>query len=172
MAQSSSPKLQTIDALAGLVPGLQAEGKTVVTTNGVYDILHVGHIRLLQQAKAQGDVLILLLNSDRSTRELKGPKRPIVPETERAEVVAALASVDYVAIFDELRPDAHLKRLKPNIHVKGGDYTPEQIQPGERAAVEGGGGKIVIIPMVQGRSVSNLVDKILATQPKKEQAEK
>jgi|SRR3989338_6863645 len=168
MAQSSSPKLQTIDALAGLVSGLQAKGKTVVTTNGVYDILHVGHVRLLQQAKALGDILIVLLNSDRSTRELKGPKRPIVPEAERAEVVAALGSVGYVAIFDELRPDDHLIRLKPNIHVKGGDYTPEQIQLGERAAVENGGGKIVIISMVKGRSVSNLVDKILATQPRRE----
>ncbi len=162
-------KVKTLDELVALVASLKADGKTVVTTNGVYDILHVGHVRLLQQAKALGDVLIVLLNSDRSTRELKGSQRPIVPEAERAEVVAALGCVDYVAIFNELRPDALLAYLKPNIHVKGGDYTPAQIQPGERAAVEGAGGKIVITPMVKGRSVSNLVEKILKSAPRKDQ---
>lgn len=160
-------KIKTVETLVATVAQLKAAGKTVVTTNGVYDILHVGHVRLLAQAKVLGDVLVVLLNSDRSTRELKGPKRPLVPEAERAEVLAALGCVDFVAIFDELRPDAHLSRLAPQIHVKGGDYTPAQIQPGERAAVEGAGGKIVVLPMVQGKSVSKLVDKIISTTPRK-----
>lgn len=168
MSLAASPKMKTVAQLAPMVAELKDAGKSVVTTNGVYDILHVGHVRLLQQAKALGDVLVVLLNSDRSTRELKGPKRPIVPESERAEVVAALGCVDYVAIFDELRPDAHLARLQPNIHVKGGDYTPAQIQPGERAAVEDAGGKIVVLPMTEGKSVSNLVEKILDTQQRRE----
>ena len=163
----AAEKRQTIDQLAKVVADLKRAGKTVVTTNGVYDVLHVGHVRLLQQAKNLGDTLVVLLNSDRSTRELKGEKRPIVPEDERAEMVAALGCVDYVAIFDDLRPDAALGKLAPQVHVKGGDYTPAQIQPGERATIEGGGGKVVVLPLTPGRSVSDLVEKILATAPRK-----
>jgi rfaE bifunctional protein nucleotidyltransferase chain/domain len=130
----------------------------IVFTNGCFDLLHVGHLRLLERAKSLGDTLIVGLNSDRSVRELKGPERPIIPEAERAEMLAGLAAVDYVVIFDELTPLNLIKAIMPNVLVKGGDWTPETIVG--RAEVEDAGGKVVVIPLAEWYSTSGLIEKI------------
>jgi D-beta-D-heptose 7-phosphate kinase/D-beta-D-heptose 1-phosphate adenosyltransferase len=130
----------------------------IVFTNGCFDLLHVGHLRLLERAKRLGDTLIVGLNSDRSVRELKGPERPIIPESERAEMLAGLAAVDYVVIFDELTPLNLIKAIMPNVLVKGGDWTPETIVG--RAEVEDTGGKVVVIPLAEWYSTSGLIEKI------------
>jgi D-beta-D-heptose 7-phosphate kinase/D-beta-D-heptose 1-phosphate adenosyltransferase len=130
----------------------------IVFTNGCFDLVHVGHLRLLERARSLGDALIVGLNSDRSVRELKGPERPIIPEAERAELLAGLAVVDYVVIFDEPTPLNLIKAIMPNVLVKGGDWTPETIVG--RAEVEDAGGKVVVIPLVERYSTSGLVDKI------------
>ncbi|MBI2661412.1 D-glycero-beta-D-manno-heptose 1-phosphate adenylyltransferase [Candidatus Woesearchaeota archaeon] len=141
-----------------IIRNAKHNGKKIVTTNGIFDILHIGHIRYLQEARKLGDLLIVALNSDASTRKLKGNSRPINAETDRAEVVAALGCVDYVTIFNEDNPIKILSVLKPDIHVKGGDYDMSQIM--EKDAVEKNGGKIVLIPMVKGYSTSALIRKI------------
>ncbi len=132
--------------------------KTIVTTNGCFDIIHAGHVRYLKAAKTLGDMLIVCLNSDDSVRRLKGPSRPLNGEEDRAEVLAALASVDYVIIFTEDTPCSILEKIKPKIHVKGGDYTEENLPEAE--AVKKGGGSVKFIPLVEGRSTTNLIDKI------------
>jgi len=139
---------------------LRAEGKKVVSTNGCFDILHVGHSRILAESKALGDVLVVGLNSDSSVSKLKGPSRPINKQDDRAELLAALSAVDYVTIFDEDTPVEFLKELKPNIHVKGADYKPEDLQ--ETPVVRSFGGEVVILQLVPGRSTSNVVSKIQA----------
>ena len=130
----------------------------VVTTNGCFDVLHVGHLRYLQAAKQLGDVLVVGVNSDTSVRTLKGENRPLVPEDERAEMLAGLACVDYVTIFSELNPIALLSALKPDLHVKGGDYKIEQII--ERETVEKYGGKVVVGLNVPGKSTTDLIQRI------------
>lgn len=152
-------KIRTKDELKDILQGLKGRGKKIVFTNGCFDILHVGHIRCLEEAKKRGDILIVALNSDRSIRSIKGPSRPFTPEEERAEVLSALACVDYVVIFDEPDPLELISSLKPNILVKGGDWTPETTIG--REVVEGMGGKVVIIPQVQGVSTSAFVDRIV-----------
>jgi len=107
--------------------GLRCAGKTLVFTNGVFDILHVGHVRYLSEARALGDALVIAINSDRSARELKGPDRPLTKENDRAEILAALRAVDYVTIFDDVSPRSLIARLLPDVLVKGGDYTLDQI---------------------------------------------
>jgi rfaE bifunctional protein nucleotidyltransferase chain/domain len=139
---------------------LRAEGQRIVFTNGCFDLLHVGHLRYLQQARAQGDLLVVGLNSDLGVRRLKGPTRPIVPEDERAELLAGLACVDYVTLFDEPLPNETIRALRPDIHVKGGDYRVEDLP--EAAIVREGGGEVVIMPLVEGRSTTDIVKKILA----------
>src|SRR5437868_3019601 len=114
--------LPTREAIAARAEALRSEGRRVVFTNGVFDILHVGHVRYLQAARALGDALLVGINSDASVRRLKGPARPINPENERAEVVAALACVDGVCVFGEDRPDALIEAVRPHVHAKGGDY--------------------------------------------------
>ncbi|NIS59762.1 MAG: D-glycero-beta-D-manno-heptose 1-phosphate adenylyltransferase [Proteobacteria bacterium] len=151
-------KLRAKDELKNILEGLKRRGKRIVFTNGCFDILHIGHIRCLEKAKKEGDILIVGLNSDRSIRSLKGPSRPFTPEAERAEVLSALACVDYVVIFDEPDPLELISSLKPNILVKGGDWTPETTIG--REVVEGMGGKVVIIPQVRGFSTSAIVDRI------------
>jgi rfaE bifunctional protein nucleotidyltransferase chain/domain len=151
-------KIKERDELQEILEGLKRGGKKIVFTNGCFDILHIGHIRCLEEAKRLGDILVVALNSDRSVRSIKGPSRPCTPEAERAEVLSALACVDYVVIFDELNPLELITSLRPNILVKGGDWTPETTIGGE--VVEDAGGKVVIIPHVEGVSTSEIIDRI------------
>jgi rfaE bifunctional protein nucleotidyltransferase chain/domain len=143
------------------VDRLRAAGKTVVFTNGCFDILHVGHTRYLGEARKLGDVLVLALNSDSSVRAIKGEKRPVVSEAERAEVLASLRSVDYVTLFHEETPLELIEYLKPDIIVKGGDWDVKDVVG--RESVGQWGGKVVIIPEVKGASTTSIVDKIRKT---------
>jgi rfaE bifunctional protein nucleotidyltransferase chain/domain len=149
-------KIKSRAALVRLVRGLQRRGKQVVFANGCFDLLHVGHVRLLAAAKKLGDVLVVAVNSDRSVRSLgKGPGRPLVPEAERAELVAALGMVDYVVIFGESTPRALIRALLPDVLVKGGDWKPDQVVG--REEVEAAGGRVVIVPYLEGRSTSSII---------------
>lgn len=138
---------------------LRGERKRVVFTNGCFDLLHPGHVRYLKEARAIGDVLIVALNSDRSVRALKGEGRPILSEEERAEVMAALESVDYVTIFDEETPRELIAALLPDVLVKGGDWAIEHIVG--REEVEQAGGKVLSLPFVKGSSTSDIIQRIL-----------
>ena len=137
---------------------LRREGKRVVFTNGCFDLLHPGHVRYLAEARALGDALIVALNSDRSVRLLKGEGRPILKAEERAEVVAALQSVDFVVVFDEDTPLDLIARLLPDVLVKGGDWPVDQIVG--REEVETAGGKAVSLPYVEGSSTSEIIDRL------------
>ena len=137
---------------------LHAAGKTLVFTNGVFDILHVGHVRYLAEARALGDALVVAINSDRSVRELKGDDRPLMTENERAEILAALRAVDYVTVFDDVSPRSLIAKLLPDVLVKGGDYTLDQIHG--REEVEAAGGRVVSLPFVEGASTSALLKRI------------
>ena len=154
-----SGKIKTREELKLTIDEARRQGKKIVTTNGCFDILHVGHLRYLQQAKEQGDILIVAINSDESVRAIKGDKRPLVPEDERAEVLAALECVDYVMIFPELDPIQFLHDLRPDIHVKGGDYKLDQVI--ERETVESLGGEMRLIPGAPGKSTTNLIERIV-----------
>jgi len=134
------------------------KGQRVITTNGCFDILHVGHVRILNQARAEGDVLFLGLNSDPSVTRLKGEGRPINNQQDRAEMLANLISVDFVYIFSEDTPVEFLKLVKPNIHIKGADYTTGQLA--ETPIVESFGGKVKLLPLVPQKSTTSLVEKI------------
>ena len=145
--------------LKNIVEDLKKENKVVVTTNGVFDILHIGHIRYLKEAKKLGDVLIVAINSNLSTKQIKGQKRPLNHENDRAEALASLECVDYVTIFSENNPIKFLEEIKPNIHAKGGDYKMDQII--EKDTVEKNNGKIILIPEVKGYSTTDLIKKII-----------
>jgi len=134
-------------------------GQCVVFTNGCFDLIHPGHVRYLRQARSLGDVLIVAINSDRSARRLKGPGRPILNQEERGEVLAALEVVDYVTVFDEPTPRELIAALLPDVLVKGGDWTPDQIVG--REEVEAAGGKVYSLPYVAGYSTSNIIDRLL-----------
>ncbi len=136
---------------------LRAEDKKIVSTNGCFDILHVGHVRYLKQAKSYGDVLILGLNSDSSVKRLKGPKRPINNQDDRAEVMAALRFIDYVVIFDEDTPVNLLGQIKPDVHVKGGDYDINSLP--EAKTVMDTGGRVEFVPFVEGKSTTGIIEK-------------
>lgn len=151
----SERKIIERSRLAALGEHLRAGGKRVVFTNGCFDLLHVGHVRYLQQARALGDVLVLGVNTDASVRRLKGPTRPINAEDERAEVLAALECVDYVVLFDEQTPVETIELLRPDVHAKGGDYRVEDLP--EAATVHAYGGEVAILPLVPGRSTTRLV---------------
>ena len=151
-------KIYTRTKLSLHLNNLRKQGSVVVTTNGCFDVLHLGHLRYLQAARKLGDLLVVAVNSDDSVRQLKGENRPLVPEDERAEMLAGLACVDYVVIFPELTPIELLSELKPNIHVKGGDYKLEQLV--EREIVEENGGKVVVGINVPGKSTTNLIEVI------------
>jgi rfaE bifunctional protein nucleotidyltransferase chain/domain len=133
-------------------------GRRVVFTNGCFDLLHPGHVRCLAEARALGDLLVVAINSDHSVRGNKGPERPLVPEKDRAEVLAALASVDYVAIFDEPTPRQLISRVLPDVLVKGADWAPDQVAG--REEVEAAGGRVVSIPLAPGYSTTDLVQRI------------
>lgn len=144
--------------LLALGEKLRRQGKTVVATNGCFDILHVGHSRILQESRALGDLLVVGINSDESVSKLKGPSRPINNEKDRAELLCALACVDYVSIFAEETAGEFLDQLKPNLYVKGADYKPEELP--ETPVVERNGGRVIILELVPGRSTSSVVAKI------------
>jgi rfaE bifunctional protein nucleotidyltransferase chain/domain len=137
---------------------LREADKRLVFTNGVFDILHVGHVRYLSKARKLGDALVVAINSDRSVRELKGPSRPVVGEGERAEMLAALRCVDFVVVFDDISPRALIASLLPDVLVKGGDYTPEQIHG--REEVEAAGGIVVALPFIEGASTTSIIRRI------------
>lgn len=161
MFSASGPaKLKSLDDLQSELERLRGEGKRIVWTNGCFDILHVGHISYLQRAAALGDLLVVGLNSDASVRKLKGPDRPIIDEMERAFVLSALECIGLVTIFDDESPLEVIKHLKPDIYAKGGDYTIDTIVQPERKAVESYGGKIAILPAVEGRSTTSIISRI------------
>lgn len=139
---------------------LRDGGKKLVFTNGVFDILHVGHVRYLQRARELGDALIVAVNSDASVRELKGDTRPLMNEHDRAEILAALEFVDYVTIFDDISPRSLIAEVLPDVLVKGGDYSLDQIHG--REEVEATGGRVVSLPLVEGMSTSNILKKALS----------
>jgi D-beta-D-heptose 7-phosphate kinase/D-beta-D-heptose 1-phosphate adenosyltransferase len=138
--------------------GLRAAGKRLVFTNGVFDLLHVGHVRYLEQARALGDSLLVAINSDRTVRELKGPDRPVFDQAERAEILAALRCVDYVTVFDNISPRSLIGELLPDVLVKGGDYQLDQIHG--REEVEAAGGNVISLPFVEGASTTQLIERM------------
>ena len=150
-----------LDEAAVFVADAKARGLKVVFTNGVFDLLHPGHVRYLTTARAQGDVLVVGVNSDRSVQENKGPSRPIIPEQERAELLEALSVVDAAVIFDEPTPQRIIDRLRPDVLVKGADWAADAIVG--RETVEAGGGKVVRVPIEQGWSTSAIIEKAKAT---------
>ena len=153
------------EELLRIIKDLKAKGKRIIFTNGCFDLLHVGHIRYLEEAKTLGDILIVGVNSDASVQKLKGPKRPVLPVEERTEILSGLGCVDYITTFEELDPLALITSLQPNVLVKGGDWTKEQTIGKE--VVERSGGEVVIIPFVKGASTSNLIETILKRYEKR-----
>jgi len=151
------------DQIITIAATLKVAGKVVVFTNGCFDLLHSGHVRYLAAARRLGDCLIVGLNSDKSIRRLKGMTRPINGQEDRAEVLSALAAVDYVVIFDDHIAAGLVAAIKPDIYVKGGDYRIEDIP--ETQAVSSYGGKTMLIPLVPGRSSSNIINKIVNKIP-------
>ena len=154
----SSDKILTSEQLHDALTERRRNGERIVSTNGCFDLLHVGHVRYLEVAHSFGDLLVVGINSDPSVRGLKGEKRPLIPQDERAELLAHLASVDYVTVFDEERPDALIQIVQPSVHVKGGDYDPATLP--EAATVRQYGGRIEIVPLVEGRSTTNVIARI------------
>jgi rfaE bifunctional protein nucleotidyltransferase chain/domain len=153
-------KIVSLDELRTIRESLRRERKTVVLTNGCFDLLHVGHARCLRAARALGDVLIVGLNSDRSVRAFKEPGHPVVPEPDRAELLAALEPVDYVVLFDEATAERLVEALRPDVYAKGGDYTIETLP--EAKAVLACGGRIEFLPLVPGISTTQLIETIVA----------
>ncbi len=153
--------MMTLAAAVAIVERLRASGKTVVFTNGVFDLLHPGHVRYLQQARALGDALIVGVNSDRSVRAIKGLQRPITPQAERAEILAALAPVDAAVIFDEDTPHAIIAAIQPDILVKGADWAEDAIVG--RDIVEARGGQVVRMSVEPGYSTTSIIDKARRT---------
>lgn len=151
-------KILSPSELLGMRGGLRASGKTLVFTNGVFDLVHVGHVRYLAAARALGDALLVAINSDRTVRELKGETRPIIPEAERAELLASLRQVSYVTIFDDVSPRSLIASLLPDVLVKGGDYALDEIHG--REEVEGAGGRVVSLPFVEGASTSEIIARM------------
>ena len=153
-------KILALDALPAWRTSLRAKGRRLVVTNGCFDILHSGHVTYLEAARQQGDALLVGLNSDASVRQLKGEGRPVNPEADRASVLAALQSVDAVCVFPEVRATRFLSAAQPDIYVKGGDFSVEELPGEEREIVEKVGGKIVTLGFVPGRSTTLLLEKI------------
>jgi rfaE bifunctional protein nucleotidyltransferase chain/domain len=165
-------KITQLDALLPLRPAWCEAGYTLVFSNGVFDLLHLGHVRYLKEARALGDLLVVGLNSDASVRRLKGPGRPLVPQSERAELLAALACVDYVVIYDTDTAEHLVAALQPEVYVKGGDYARPAVESGapsplppkplpEATVVNAYGGRVVLVPYLQGYSTTELIERIL-----------
>ena len=153
-------RLVKAEELVSLGAEYAAKGKKLVLTNGCFDLLHTGHVRYLEEARRCGDALIVAVNSDSSVRQLKGPERPLNDELERAEVLAALRCVDHVTIFNGKRATEVIRLLKPSVYAKGGDYTLETLDPGERAALEETGAEISLLQLVPGRSTTGILERI------------
>ena len=152
-------KLKTVGELAVLRARMEARGQKLVFTNGCFDLLHAGHVRYLQAARALGEALVVGLNGDDSVRILKGPTRPINEQQDRAEVLAGLACVDFVTIFQEPRVTGLVSSIRPHVYAKGGDYTVESLDPDERAALQAAGAEIRILPLVPGRSTTAMLER-------------
>lgn len=157
-----SGKVVPLADLRNVLDGLRRAGKRIVWTNGCFDIIHAGHVLYLERAAREGDVLVVGLNSDASVRKIKGPERPIVPENERALIMSAFSAVGFVTVFDDASPLTTIDFLRPDVYAKGGDYTVDTINQEERRLVEGYGGRIAIIPGVEGRSTTNIVHRLAA----------
>ena len=151
-------KILSIEEMLAERERLRAAGARLVFTNGVFDLLHVGHVRYLAQARALGDALLVAINSDRSVRELKGPDRPLFEQAERAEILAAVRYVDYVVVFDDISPRSLIRELLPDVLVKGGDYGLDEIHG--REEVEAAGGKVISLPFVPGASTTSLLERM------------
>ena len=147
-----------LEELLRVRAGLRAEGRGLVFTNGCFDILHVGHVRYLAEARRLGDALLVAINSDRSVRALKGPNRPVMNEAERAEILAALEAVDFVTVFDEESPRRLISEVLPDVLVKGGDYRLDEIHG--REEVERAGGRVISLPFVEGASTTSVIERI------------
>lgn len=152
-------KYRKLSDLAEDIARLKEQGRRIVFTNGCFDLLHAGHIRYLRQAASLGDDLVVAVNSDASVRRLKGPTRPILPEDERAELLCALEMVHFVVLFDEDTPYEVIRALVPDVLVKGGDWTPDQIVG--KDVVEGAGGRVLSLPFVEGKSTTGVIRKVL-----------
>jgi rfaE bifunctional protein nucleotidyltransferase chain/domain len=155
-----SPKIVELEDLSDRCEKLRSAGKKIVATNGCFDLLHVGHVRYLQAARALGDLLVVGLNGDRSVHDLKGAGRPITTQGDRAEILAALECVDLVTIFPEIRATEFLVAVRPAVYVKGGDYSSETLDEKERAILKEIGAEIHLIPFETGYSTSRLIDRI------------
>lgn len=151
-------KLVKRENLQQLLKELREEGKTIVTTNGCFDILHVGHVRYLQKTKTFADISLICLNSDISVKKIKGPDRPINNEYDRAEILCALSCVDYVVLFDEASPEELLRKIKPDVHTKGADYNVENLP--EAKAITDNGGRIEFIEFIEGKSTTSIIEKM------------
>ena len=156
-------KILTRAEAVGARARLRVEGRRLVFTNGVFDLLHVGHVRYLREARSLGDALIVAINSDRAVRELKGAGRPVMTESERAEVLAALEAVAFVTVFDDLSPRTLIAELLPDVLVKGGDYAVDEIHG--REEVEAAGGRVLALPFVEGASTTDIIKRIVTGKP-------
>jgi len=154
-------KIKTIRQLKTILARLRRKGERIVFTNGCFDLFHIGHLRYLQRSRRFGDRLVIGINSDRSVKKIKGPLRPLLPQDERAELLAALACVDFVTIFDEPDPLALIKKLRPDVLIKGSDWGKNEIIG--RDVVERRGGRVRRVPLIQGVSSTKLIEKILKT---------
>lgn len=152
-------QLLELKTLIDIIEQLKKQGKSIVTTNGCFDIIHIGHYNYLSDASKQGDILLVGVNTDNSIKRIKGPSRPIVPEQDRAGLVAGLDCVDYVFLFDEDTPLEYLNKIKPHVHVKGDDYSVKTLPEAE--TVFKLGAELKFIPLTRGRSTSDIIDKIV-----------
>lgn len=158
VVMSTGHKIVSGNELANIVRNLKKQGKKIVTTNGVFDILHIGHKRVLDASRALGDVLIVGVNSDSSVKQYKSDLRPVISENDRAEIISGFECVDYVTIFNEPDPKTFLDLVKPHVHTKSGDYKAEELI--EYSLVKQNGGEVVIIPYVEGKSTTNIIEQI------------
>jgi rfaE bifunctional protein nucleotidyltransferase chain/domain len=155
----AADKVVSLDVLMAALTPRRAAGARVAMTNGTFDLVHIGHLRSLEQARAHGDILVVGINSDASVRSYKAPNRPIVPQAERAELIAGFACVDYVVIFDEPTAERLLDEIRPEVYVKGADYATKPLP--ERPVVEAYGGRVVLVELEAGRSTTDLVADIV-----------
>jgi len=153
-----SGKLKTLDELTKIAAQARRNGKSVVFTNGCFDLLHRGHVHVLRQAKAAGDLLIVAINSDQSVKAIKGPTRPVAAEMDRLELIAAMEMVDYVILFDEPDPSKLITAIKPNVLAKGGDWGADGVVGAD--IVEREGGRVVLVPYLKGYSTSEIIERI------------
>ena len=153
-----SGKLKSVGELSEIAAQARAKRKIVVFTNGCFDLLHRGHVHMLREAKAQGDLLIVAMNSDSSVKAIKGPSRPIMSEIDRVELIAAMEMVDYVVVYDEPDPYDLIAAIKPNVLAKGGDWSPDKIIGAD--IVERDGGRVAVIPYLQGFSTTEIIERI------------